>query len=173
MKTGLILALMLKLIPAHYQTVVSDETEKEAVNRYGMIAEAINGVSKGDAVLARYLLTVFRHESSFNRSVHTGDVRGDAGRSWCLGQIMIGTNPRSTSRFTAYPAKKLVGADLASTTRCARTAAAYLRWARRRCKNDNPSCVFRAYGSVRSAKDKRIVARVSTYNRISRLAEKH
>lgn len=154
------------LVPPSAQEKFHDEPEADARARYAVIAEAVAGEVGGDMRLARYLLTVAKHESSFTRAVHSGAKKGDALRSWGLFQIMCGRYPISRVPGTKYKAHEIVGVDLAATKRATKAAAVHLRRAIRRCKGA-PLCVFRGYGGVSrtySPKVKaRLLARVRTY----------
>lgn len=165
MKAAAILGLMTLLVPPKRQEI-NKESEADARARYAVIAGAIATEAKGDKTLARYLLTIVRHESSFVRGVHSGKLRGDAGKAVCVAQLLVG---RGTDRFTGRFAHQLVGTSPAATARCINTAAAYVRFARRRCKTGGPACVFQVYGGVRRASDPRIRARVNTYAKLRRL----
>lgn len=164
MKTAVILALMVFLVPPQRQTVNGEE-EKDARKRYETIAEAIHEVASADVTLTQYLIVVARHESAFKRSVHVGKERGDDGQAWGLFQELVGREPTKRVRGMPYRARDLVGVNAAATRRAVTVAAARLGPAIRSCKG-NAACVFRRYGGVRSKDDPRIRARVSTLRRI-------
>ena len=139
------------------------------------------------AELALMTAVVINQESGFRADVHggTGSLgRGDCTwkysngkkaaafaknakpdpstcRSYCLGQINIGTG--KTSR--GWAANDLVGIDLASTERCVTTVADYLSRSRNLCTKWNassgnwPKATFAAYGSGASCRifEKKIV----------------
>jgi len=169
MKTILVIISM--LVPASAQEKFRQEPEAEARARYAVIAEAIAGEVGGDIRLARFLLTVAKHESSFARSVHSGKKKGDAGWSWGLYQIRCGRHPGARVPGTKYQAHEIVGVDLAATKRATNAAAGYLRRLIRVCKGE-PLCVFRGYGGVsRTYSTKvgtRLNARVKTYKSLTR-----
>ena len=177
MKVALILALIAALLPPERQR---DEPERKVLDRYAVIAEAVWSVSDGDRELAAYLLTIIRFESAFWRSVHSGKLGGDCiyddkrrpvpgtCRSWCLVQINIGRgSSKGRSLFTKYTREQLVGLGAASTRRCVETGAAYVTFARNRCGDNRPRCVFNAYGGVGANADeetrRQIRRRVATY----------
>jgi hypothetical protein len=169
MTKAAILALMFALVPPARQ-IHNDEAEDAARVRYAVIAEAIREVSHGDAELARYLLTVARHESSFTRGVHTGVIRGDGGRSWSLYQFNLG-GPTAAVPRTPWVAMEVVGVDYLATYRPTSAAAGWLAPYIESCRG-NVACVFQRYGSVENAEDPRILARVSTYRKLQRLTAK-
>ena len=77
---------------------------------------------------AALVAVVTYHESGrWSRGVHVGSVRGDNGRSICLGQIMSG--PWIDADWWA----SLAGEGLEATKRCIRQVTAYLSRSRRRC----------------------------------------
>ena len=164
-----LLVLISMLVPASAQEKLHNEPEAKAKARYSVIAEAITGEADGDMRLARFLITVAKHESSFTRAVHSGRKKGDAGRSWGLYQIMAGRYPISQVPGTKYKAHEIVGVDIEATRRSTEAAAFHLRRAIRRCKGE-PFCVFRSYGGVsRTYSPKvraRLEARVRTYSRL-------
>ena len=161
-----ILLLLLSLVPVKAQEKYQGEPAAEARARYEVIARAIQDETRGDIRLAKFLLTVGKHESSFSRRVHSGKKKGDGGRSWGLFQIMCGHAPISRVPATKYAASDIVGVDYKSTRRAVDAAAGYLRFAIRKCKGD-PGCVFRRYGGISKTHDpkikKLIAARVRTY----------
>jgi hypothetical protein len=125
--------------------------------------------------LARYLVTVSFHESGFRRDVHSGIgnyARGDNGKSWCLGQIMLGTSGRGkTSR--GFVASSIVGIDPEPTRRCLQTAADKLALSRAFCASPygpgdvGPPCVTAVYGgSALLATTSIIRKRAITYRRL-------
>jgi len=167
MKT--ILLLMLSLVPVKAQEKYQGEPAAEARARYEVIARAIKDEVKGDMRLAKFLLTVGKHESSFSRKIHSGKKKGDGGRSWGLFQIMCGRYPVSKVPATKYQARDIVGVDYKSTRAAVDAAAGYLRFGIRKCKGD-PACVFRRYGGIsktHNPKIKKLIdARVRTYRKL-------
>ena len=180
MKAAFILGLMVLLVPPKRQEI-NGEKEADAKERYSVIAQAIADESKGDHDVARFLTTVVRHESSFARSVHLGSKKGDGGKSWCLAQINIGTNPKAKTLFTWYEARSLVGTEYPATRRCVHTAAEFIRMAMRMCKDkprqsaERVRCVFLRYGGVSKEAARLpwvrevIDARMATYGRLQKL----
>jgi len=138
------------------------EATEETTYRYATIADAIHRASNGDPEMELYLTATTFHESGWKLPVHDGTKRGDGGRSWCLGQILLGRNsPRGM---------ELVGTDPASTERCLETSARYLRHGTVVCRGwDDPACIWKVYGGVKSAMDPRIQRRVTTYRKLKRL----
>lgn len=125
--------------------------------------------------LARYLVTVSFHESGFRRDVHSGIgkfSKGDNGKSWCLGQIMLGTSGRGkTTR--GFLATTIVGVDAEPTRRCLQTAADKLALSRAFCASPygpgdvGPPCVTAVYGgSALLASTSIIRKRAITYRRL-------
>ncbi len=172
--SALLLSLMVLLVPpkAHQH---SGEAEADARARYGVIAEAIAAEAGDDQRLALFMLTAARYESTYARSVHTGRVKGDGGRSWSIFQIMCGKRADSVVPGTKMRARDIVGADAASTARAAKAAAVHFRRHIKVCKG-RAVCVFKNYGGVtRTAKGQvldRIRQRVTTYQRLrARLAK--
>jgi hypothetical protein len=167
---ALILSLMVLLVPPGHQKHNAEPAEA-AKARYEVIATAIAAEAGEDVRLARFLLTVARHESTFRRDVHSGKVRGDGGRSWSLFQIMVSREPTQRLRGLRYRARDIVGTSPAATRRAADAAAHYLRPIIARCQGA-ARCVFLAYGGVsqtmgkRSEVKRRIDARVATYERL-------
>jgi len=142
-----------------HEGFVRPETYNEGLPRYWTIAQSIAARGK----LAPAVLTVVYHESGFRRDVHSGVgkwSRGDDGRSWCLGQMMLGrTNP-------AGP--KLVGTSRKATDRCIDAVSRHLRY----IKNERPYAKFARYGGVYSRGDLRVLSRVKTYRRVRSSAPK-
>ena len=179
MTAKIILALMVLLVPPKAQQ--ARETEADATARYSVIAEAIAAEAGDDARLARFLVTVARHESSFRRDIHSGKKRGDGGRSWGLFQIMVSEHATQLlpRKARGTDGKLLRARDIAGTTpvatrNAAKAAAHYLRPIIEKCAGA-PLCVFSAYGGVsktRIAGDEklrdRLAARVATYRRLAR-----
>jgi hypothetical protein len=159
-----ILSAMLALVPVEHQIA---EPMYDAIDRYSTIATAIANEAGGDDVLARYLLAVARHESSYREDVHSCATLGDEGRSVSAFQILVG---EGRALFTGYRRAELCGVDLPATARATATAGAYLRFALQRCGGDRPVCVFSVYGGVTTKADPRIVARVATLFRLRRRA---
>lgn len=166
-----LIALMLWLVPADHHKF-QPEDPADVVARYTVIAHAIADEVGEDRRLALYLLTVARHESTFARSVHAGERRGDDGRSWGLFQIMVGR--RASYRIKDHPkewrARDIVGLSHEATARSVWTAAWVLRDRIEGCEGQ-PTCTFKAYGGVRSGPmrgetKRRILARVDTYRRL-------
>ena len=132
--------------------------------------------------LVRYLLTVTAHESGWRLDVMSGRgerARGDCDgakpatcKSICLGQIM--RTRRGWTSQRGYSWESLAGTDDASVRRCLETVADYLGTARAVCTSPygpvvtGPACIFRSYGGVRSAGDRRIGERAQTYARFGR-----
>ena len=164
---------------------VRPETPGEGLARYRTIAEAVATIvaevdagaagapawpAGRGAELGRYLVTVAYHESGFREDVHSGigrHARGDAGRSWCLVQRLLGASGRErTSR--GWRARELVGCDAAATRRCLLTGADVLASARLRCGAERGTayCVLAAYGGVWWSRDPRIRARAATLGKL-------
>jgi hypothetical protein len=125
--------------------------------------------------LARYLVVVSFHESGWRRDVHSGIgkfSKGDHGKSWCLGQIMLGESGRAkTTR--GFQARSIVGVEPEPTRRCLQTAADKLALSRAFCASPygpgdvGPSCVTAVYGgSALLATSPIIRKRAITYRRL-------
>jgi hypothetical protein len=142
------------------QAFVRQETEEEALGRYLTIAEAI--AAQPGSGLQRDLLTVTLHESSWRRDIHEGIgalAIGDAGRSYCLGQMLLGLG--------AKKGYALVGTSPKRTRRCIGAVAKHLARARKGCGGSD-LCTFGAYGGVKDpAGHPGIVARAATRRRFA------
>jgi len=145
------------------------ETVAEGWARYRIIARAVTRETRGEPLLRRLVLTVTYHESGWRRDVHEGSnhlVRTaleDRGRSWCLGQHLLGTRSRR--------GRSLVGVSTMATQRCVAATASALRHAVDVCSArliGGPTCWFSTYGGV-AHPGPRIRARVATLARIERL----
>lgn len=148
---------------------VRPETFEEGLQRYWTIARAISEVGKGNEAGTRYLIAVTRHESGWRRDVHEGVgkwSRGDQGRSWCLGQLMVGRSPNSKA-LAGYRAKDLVGTSYEATKRCLTAVRAGLSRAMRACGANNDVCVFSTYGGTTlGMKHKGIRDRVGSFRNL-------
>lgn len=99
------------------------------------------GWSDDDLALAIFVKTFFE-SGRFNRDVHSGKIRGDKGRSVCLGQIMFGGN-------------KLVGISPEATAKCIDAVIYHLTFHRARCLKNVTAVpnswmigkIFAGYGS--------------------------
>ncbi len=113
-------------------------------------AEPMPGWPWGAQELAWAVYVVTRHESRrWALEVHSGRLRGDRGRSGCLGGIMRGTAWAPRERWL-----DMLGTDRASTALCLRTTAAILAFHAGRClgPREQPSewamaRVFTGYGT--------------------------
>jgi hypothetical protein len=135
------------------------ETWDEGLPRYWTIAQSI--AATGDVAPA--VLTVVYHESGFRRDTHSGVgkwARGDQGRSYCLGQRLLG------KRNPAGP--KLEGIDRAATDRCIAAVVRHLR----HVPNERPYAKFARYGGVWAQGDRRVLSRVRTFQRLRSAAPK-
>ncbi len=163
-----VLALIVLLV-APVNQEHNGESEADARVRYDTIAEAIANEAGDDWRLAMFLITVARHESTFKRANHSGEVRSDHGKSWGLYAVYCGRDPNSRVPRTKYRAHEIVGVDAAATARATHAAAIHLRPRIVGC-GGIPMCVFKGYGGV--GKDvspetqKRLEARVRTYRRL-------
>jgi hypothetical protein len=160
------------------------ENAEEGKERYGTIAEAIaiesqkavdDGRWPGDAEeLAAYVLDVVHNESGFRRDVHSGkgpSSRGDNGRSWCLGQLLLGDFRKSPG---GYLGKELVGITDERTHWCISEVIEHLTRAKKRCgPGTTPACGFSSYGGVSGdvRRDGRIAKRVKMLPRIEKMME--
>ena len=92
-----IVSLMISVIP-----VGAQETPEQTQARYESIARDLVSVvydehekplfpgDQARAKTAALLIAIAKFESEFRRDVDLGEVRGDSGKSWCLGQINLG-----------------------------------------------------------------------------------
>lgn len=167
MKAAIILALMCFLVPPERQRHNGEEADA-ARGRYQVIARAIASVAESRTE-ALYLVTVARHESSFAEPVHSGEVRGDDGRSHGLFQELCGRGDMAECPGGEL-AKDIQGTGEVAT---ARATASALRLLRRAVgKGASPADVFARYGGVRDRDDPRIRARVATFQRLRRRTAK-
>lgn len=128
------------------------ETEEERLDRMAMIARIIveeSSVDSGwywsDESLAWAVMIKTWFESGrFRYSVHSGKLRGDKGRSVCLGQIMNGS-------------EKLVGVTEENTRNCIRKVIKHLVMHQNRCLNNkskptqwNIAIIYAGYGTGHS-----------------------
>lgn len=137
--------------PWYSKKVVKPETLKEREKRVKMIADVImertrNSKELGwywsdnDLALATFVKT-WSESGRFRYAVHSGKLRGDGGRSVCLGQIMNGGN-------------KLVGTAREPTERCIDKVVTFLIMHQNRCLQPTSepsvwtmSTVFAGYGT--------------------------
>lgn len=114
---------------APYET--RKETRAEGLERYRTIAKAIAVASRGSAELARVLVTIVEHESSYRRDIHSCQKLGDRGHSFSVFQLRLGKGSREGAA--------VCGLDYPATLRAARTAAR--RIGRRNVCGAGPNCV--------------------------------
>jgi hypothetical protein len=191
----LILAAMLSLQPAGRSSysavavepgVVCDteytrgcrrETEEEGRARYAVVAQAIAEVSGGSRDLAARILAVVHGESGMRKDVHSGvgkHAKGDRGRSCGVGQRLLGDRGATHRGFRCAD---IVGLDIVSTRRAIVTIADDLTRARGYCARivgtTDFACAVACYGGLPThSKDKRIRARVRSYERARQLLNK-
>lgn len=169
---AVLLMVMMFLVPVKAQKHRGEE-EASAKERYDTIARAVAEEADGDEQLAAFLLTIGKHESTYAKKVHSGDKRGDAGRSYGLFQLQLPVDAihhrdvRIPDHPKGWRGKDIVGTDLASTKRAVWTTAWILRPKIKACKG-NAECVFRSYGGLGSGElppkvKERIDGRVETY----------
>lgn len=147
------------------------ETYEEGLARYWTIAQATRDAAQGKRWLIRYMLASMRYESGFRRDVHAGAAKGDRNRSWCLGQLMFGTNGERYLSKYGWKVKDLVGVDYAPTRRCLTIMAHYFTRAKNYCdrydRPGNEHCVFAMYGGNQSLQNHPfILLRVSALGRL-------
>lgn len=159
------------------------ETFDEGLRRYWQIARIAGDLVRDRAELG-YVFTIVRHESGLRRDVHEGTnhrphrlstIHEDAGRSWCLGQIMVSRSPRGRlpeKRYHKRTAGELVGLDDAATRRCLEVVTTRVRGIMRHCAKRSggkvyPSCVFTSYaGTAIRATHPLIRARLGTHAKV-------
>ena len=158
---------------AFHSSYVRPETGGEGLARYWTIARVLESVAQSDALQA-IVLTAIYHESGFRRDVHSGIggwARGDKGRSWCLGQIMLGESGRRKVT-EGWRADELVGIDAESTRRCLTVTTRYAAASLAACHGMavDGGCIFSFYaGGNRATDDKRIAERRKTLARVRAL----
>ena len=141
---------------AWHRSLVRQETHREGLRRYWVIAQAIASQCGESTSLCKLLLTVTLHESSWRADIHSGKGKlalGDGGRSYSLVQARLGRGSKAGAR--------LVGVHLAATKRAVGWGATHLR----RCsRGSDPASTFRCFGGVSNGeRDKAIAARVKAY----------
>jgi len=109
------------------------ETRAEGLDRYRIVARAIAEASKGNLRMARILVTIAEHESSFRRDIHSCEKLGDRGHSYSVFQIRYG---KKSKRGAA-----ICGLDYDSTLRAARAAAKHVGRTSGQLCSSGPSCV--------------------------------
>jgi hypothetical protein len=163
----------------HGKKLLRFENKEEGLERYttiaGVVAREAEAATQSGSYpgtsdeLAKYAISVIYGESGFRRDVHSGKgkfARGDHGKSFCLGQILLG---RDGVTEAGYKGKDLIGIDEERTTRCVGTIVQYLTRARKNCgKWATPTCVFGGYGGVTNPnKDARIGERLGILVKVS------
>lgn len=154
------------------------ESESEGLARYQTIATAIAAESHGDAWIALLMIAIIRHESAWRRDVHSGYgrwARGDHGRSWCLGQILLDRHGRRRDASGAS-GLDMVGIDLPATSQCMAAISGRLVRAVAACRKAGrrgPRCPLSAYGGLGAhSMDPRINARVDTLRTLAQMTHK-
>lgn len=165
------------------------ETWSEGLKRYWQISQHAGAVAESRAAL-EFLYVIVKHESgNGRRDVHEGTnhrpyrrrtKHEDAGKSWCLGQIMLTRHPGTNlpdAKFKEREAGDLVGLDDAATQLCLGVVADRVHRIMRRCKKRSkvvtPACVFLGYaGSVESADHPLIKERIASWMKVKRLRGK-
>ena len=203
-----------------YKGFVRRENKDEALKRYVLIAQAIEKISvamttapkrddgtqapppwPGSAEdLAKALVTIAHHESSFRRDVHSGvgpfalgdcaywdrmgkrvpvsmarklGVVGTNCQSVCLMQLNTGGLERS--RF-GFQGKEMVGIDQASTEKCFAAGAKALTEARARCAATRSEGWFArsvasyVTGDACDTDPEWVTARINTFDRIGKIS---
>lgn len=173
MSTALIIALMVAIVPLDRHRFHA-ETEASALDRYWTIANSIVGEG-ADEDLTLFLLATARHESGFGHKVHSGERKGDNGKSWGLYQIMCGPLAScQIPRLPEFTAGEIVGITDLNTRYATHVGSVHLRFHIKRC-GGNPHCVFKNYMGAPSPlsveHQRRVNARVSTFYRLKRLAK--
>lgn len=169
MTTPTILALICLLVPPAAQEHNGERIDR-ARERYEVIADGIFEVAGEDERLVLFLLTIAKHESSFRRSIHAGEVKGDAGRSWGLFQLNLGPKPETEIKDTPYRAEDIVGVDEKATRRAVEVTAGLIAPRIESCQGA-PYCVFKAYAGVAGdppyEMEVRLRSRVNTYRKLA------
>ena len=146
----LILLTMLEVSPpdimrTHFDSFEPDaqESVSERFGRYASISTALASViveseTRTPINDTAIVLSITYHESSWNRDVDLGMNRGDSGRSWCLGQINIG----SGSLFG------ITGPELVSDRRvCLSVSYRVAKMSIRACRKNKPQHRLAIYAS--------------------------
>lgn len=158
---------------AHHSSWVRPETWGEGLARYWTIAKTLESVAQSDALQA-IVLTAIYHESGMRKDVMSGIggwARGDRGKSWCLGQILLGASG-NTKVTEGWAARELVGIDPESTRKCLTVTTRYASASLSACHGmaADGACVFSFYaGGNRARTDKRLVERARTLARVREL----
>ena len=107
----------------------------EHTPRHDVIAESIaveaevvakeTGLPAKELALAEVVITA-AESGMWDKRVHSGQLRGDNGRAWCLGQLH--RNPT----FAPEP-ERLVGTDWRATRRCVAASMRVYAYHRKRC----------------------------------------
>ena len=130
------------------------ETPEQYGDRLELIADAVasettaaSGWQWSRESLARAVVATFHAESRFALPVHSGALRGDGGRSACLGQVQaLGPVTRSAWRSA-------VGIDIQSTRACVRATIQHLTLHQVRCSaglSDGKHSISRVFAGYRS-----------------------
>ena len=139
---AILIAAILSLPSPWYKPGANPETPEQYRARATLIATAV-ALEVPDLRSGLLVLNLFRHESAFHLSVHSGAKKGDAGQSVCLGQ-----NKRHWLSEAQHEA--LMGTDLASTRRCAKLTHERLMRAERLCRTRSqggPAGAYSLYGT--------------------------
>lgn len=161
---------MTKIILWTMLALIHPARRDPGIARYELIAEAIDQQS-ASIKEAALLIAVSRHESGdWSLAVHSGKVKGDDGKSWCLMQLMLGRSGSATLGPWRPPngwhGEDIVGTERITTMRCVATGAAFLRHLRKRvCKiGDGVRCMIATYLGLRSSsRHPEVLARIITY----------
>lgn len=169
------------------------ETFREGLARYWQISQHAGAIATSLEQL-EYMYVIVKHESgNGRRDVHEGsnhrcDKRKpdrvcrrktkleDAGKSWCLAQVMATRHPGTKIPDKDWSDRRvgeLVGIDDASTQLCIGLLADRVRRIMKRCGRKGravtPACVFLGYaGSVKDADHPLIAARIASHAKVRR-----
>jgi len=158
---------------------VRTETYLEGLPRWWMIAQSIGANSHGDLDAAIRLIVTSRHESGWWRDVHAGYNHRpytrktkfeDGGLSWGLFQLLNSHDPEAPIGGTDLVMGDIVGVNSDATGKATKVAAWHMSTVVKRCnkRGAGATCWWLSYGGVTNPKDKRIMARVSSWTKLKR-----
>ena len=151
-------ALLTIAPPEKLITVRKDETIEEMRTRYASIAKDLAevvdngkplfGGKRGRRHTAALLMSIGYFESGFVKSVGSGKVRGDGGRSWCYMQINLGKGKVyfGTPEMLEWTGQDLVGE---SATKCFKVGLETIRMSMGACRSRAQADWLSAYTSGR------------------------
>jgi hypothetical protein len=109
-----IVALMVSLMVSMGVQLAPGETKQLQEDRYNRIAQDVVSVVYDPQVAPLYsgpygriktallVIAIMNYESDYRQEVDDGTVRGDNGKSWCLGQVKLGKPHKDNTKLHAY-----------------------------------------------------------------------